>query len=86
MSSAEFTEWIAYAAIEPFGPDVDDYRAGIGAASNINIHRAEGANPVSPFELMPWREPPPEIEPTPEEITARILGTLDVATNRKALK
>jgi hypothetical protein len=31
MSSAEFSEWMAYAAVEPFGSQVDDARFGLVA-------------------------------------------------------
>lgn len=32
MSSAEFTNWKAYADLEPFGFEMDNYRMGVPAA------------------------------------------------------
>lgn len=40
MSSAEFTRWIAYAGIEPFGYPVDNYRFGISTQEIVNAVRA----------------------------------------------
>lgn len=40
MSSAEFTRWIAYAGIEPFGYPIDNYRFGISTQEIVNAVRA----------------------------------------------
>ena len=40
MSSAEFTRWIAYANIEPFGYPMDNYRMGVPAAAIVNTVRS----------------------------------------------
>jgi hypothetical protein len=40
MSSAEFTQWIAYANIEPFGYPMDNYRMGVPAAALVNSIRS----------------------------------------------
>lgn len=64
MSSAEFAEWMAYAALEPFGPQRDDVRAGTVAATLANIHRDRKARP-SPFtseDFFPSEEVPEETE------------------------
>lgn len=40
MSSAEFTRWIAYAGVEPFGYPMDNYRFGISTQEIVNSVRA----------------------------------------------
>lgn len=40
MSSAEFTRWIAYAGLEPFGFPMDNYRMGAPAAAIVNAVHA----------------------------------------------
>lgn len=40
MSSAEFTRWIAYAGIEPFGYPIDNFRFGISTQEIVNSVRA----------------------------------------------
>jgi hypothetical protein len=40
MSSAEFTRWIAYAGIEPFGYPIDNYRFGISTQEIVNSVRS----------------------------------------------
>jgi hypothetical protein len=39
MDAREFAEWIAYDAIEPFGGNREDQRAGTIVAAIINQHR-----------------------------------------------
>lgn len=40
VSSAEFTDWIAYANLEPFGYPMDNYRMGVPAAALVNTIRS----------------------------------------------
>lgn len=55
MSSREFSEWIAYSGIEPWGEDRADLRAGILASLTANINRGKGAKPFRPSDFMPYR-------------------------------
>ena len=59
MSSLEFTEWMAYYRIEPFGPWRSDYQAGIVAAAVVNARafRPKHEKPHGPAEFMPSFEP-----------------------------
>lgn len=41
MSSQEFTEWCAFAQLEPFGPLKDSHRIGTLAALLANINRTK---------------------------------------------
>jgi hypothetical protein len=56
MPSAEFTEWKAYAALEPFGEARADLRSGIVAATLANIHRAKKTKAFKPHDFMPFQE------------------------------
>ena len=39
MSSREFTEWLAYARLEPFGSEADDHRMAQLLALIANVNR-----------------------------------------------
>ena len=54
MSAAEFRAWMAYYEIEPFGEERADLRAGILAATLVNINRRKGRKAVTAHELMPY--------------------------------
>ncbi|WP_321902091.1 phage tail assembly protein T [Paraburkholderia tropica] len=56
VSSAEFTEWLAYSQIEHFGPLVEDLRAGVIAAAPYNVSRDRRAHPdpFGPRDVIPW--------------------------------
>jgi len=43
---------MAYYELEPFGPQRDNWHAGIVAALLANIHRAKGAKAMSPADFM----------------------------------
>lgn len=44
---------MAYADVEPFGPDADAWRAGIIASTIANVNRKKGSRPFSPQDFMP---------------------------------
>lgn len=56
MDAAEFGEWMAYWEDEPFGGVVDDFRAGLVAATAAN----HGFNPPKrargPMDFFPWHD------------------------------
>jgi hypothetical protein len=54
VTASELTEWQAYSEVEPWGPVVDDLRAGMGAAATLNMNRSRDADPIGPLELFPW--------------------------------
>jgi len=64
ISSRELTEWRAYYALEPFGDDRADLRAGVIAATTANVFRKSGTPPYKARDFMPkfggpkpdWRE------------------------------
>lgn len=52
LTSQEFSEWIAYYNTEPFGPQVDDLRAGVVAATVANVARAKGSKAMKPQDFF----------------------------------
>jgi hypothetical protein len=40
ISSAELSQWIAYAGVEPFGYPMDNFRMGVPAAAIVNTIRS----------------------------------------------
>lgn len=53
IGSEELTYWMAYADLEPFGPLVDDFRAGSGVAMTYNMNRNEKSNALGASDFMP---------------------------------
>ena len=58
ISSAEFTEWMAYYELEPFGDLVADHRHGAASAllANINRNSATRPEPYRSDEFIYWRD------------------------------
>jgi hypothetical protein len=70
VSSAEFTEWLGYYQIEPFGARIDDLRAGVIAAATYNVHRDVKKFPkaLGPVDVIGWLDglggqKPEEVDP-----------------------
>lgn len=57
LSGQELTEWMAFDAVEPFGEQRDDLRAGIVASTMANCHRSRGPA-FKPQDFMPFAEKP----------------------------
>jgi Protein of unknown function (DUF4035) len=53
MDREEYLNWQAYFALDPFGEERADYRAGIIAATIANVHRAKGQKAFTPPDFMP---------------------------------
>lgn len=68
ISSAEFTEWMAFYELEPFGDLVADLRHGTATSLLANINRDSKArpDPYTAEDFIPWRAgtPAKEAEPT----------------------
>ena len=45
IDSREFSEWMAYWYLEPFGPERDDMRHGVVAATIANVNRDPKTTP-----------------------------------------
>lgn len=64
MDSREFSEWMAYYGIEPWGEDRADLRSGILASITANINRKKNTKPYSPIDFMPYRQHDKKAEET----------------------
>jgi hypothetical protein len=68
ISSAEFTEWMAFYLIEPFGDMVADQRHGVATALHANLNRDSKVRP-EPYradDFIHWRDVGPVEETEPE--------------------
>jgi hypothetical protein len=56
MTSLEFTEWMAYCEIQPFGDEVADLRHGTATALLANLNRDSAARPTPyvPHDFIYW--------------------------------
>lgn len=74
MSSRELTEWMAFFSLEPWGTEVEDWRAGLIASTIANSYRdpKRRRKPYEPSDFMPRYEAPKVQEQSWEE-QARIL-------------
>lgn len=62
MTASQLTEWAAYASLEPWGPEVDDQRAGVIAATVANMAGKvlPKGKELTPADLFPGRLPKPK--------------------------
>jgi hypothetical protein len=59
IDSRELTEWAAFFGLEPWGTEVEDWRAGMVASiiANTNRDPKKQKKPFQPRDFMPRREP-----------------------------
>jgi hypothetical protein len=83
MSSAQFSEWLAYARLKGLPESRADFRSGQVCSVLANIHRDESAEPFTPSAFIP--DPLREIEPPPDltEANDRALKALFGSFARK---
>lgn len=53
MDSEEFTHWLAFERLEPWGGLQEDFRAGQITAAVVNMNRAPSTEPVSASDYFP---------------------------------
>jgi len=53
MSSAELSEWIAFAGLEPFGYEMDLLGHAITSSTIANVNRQKGKKAYKPEDFMP---------------------------------
>lgn len=65
MTAAEFGDWIAMYAIEPWGEFRTDLSGALVAATLANVNRSEHTQPFKPSDFLPrWQvEEIPEMDP-----------------------
>ena len=71
MTASQFAQWMAYAEVEPFGPQADDIRHGQQMSLTANINRDTKARPA-PFTAADFMLAPPEKQKQPEETPQQI--------------
>jgi hypothetical protein len=71
VSSRELTEWEAYAALEPFGEERGDLRAGVVASviANVNRDPKKRREPFEPKDFMPRFGETERAKPEPKRQT-----------------
>jgi hypothetical protein len=67
IGSEELTEWLGFSQLEPFGGMIEDLRAGIGAATTLNVNRGPDSEAMGPLDFFPWHKAlapaePPELD------------------------
>jgi hypothetical protein len=68
--------------VQPFGQEVEDYRAGVIATTTINMNRdPETTAPVQPLAVYPWHQPPAPPPDTPEEAAEKLRALLNAKAN-----
>lgn len=70
IDSAEFSEWMAYASIDPFLIDRSENMLAIIASILANIHRPKGHRAFKPEDFIP-EYGPKKIE-SPEDIFIKL--------------
>jgi hypothetical protein len=63
MSSSEFSSWLAFYRLEPFGEVRADFRTGLLCATVANLVRDKHQAPHTPADFMPLAELELEEEP-----------------------
>jgi len=60
MSGAEFAEWKAFYLADPWGPERDNWHAGIVAATAVRVAGGRAARSIreDDFVHRPWRSRP----------------------------
>ena len=56
MSARELAEWQAFYALEPFGPERDNWHHAMQAHLLANAHRAPNSRPAQLSDFM-WKTP-----------------------------
>lgn len=60
LTSLQFARWCAYFREEPWGHDIENFRAGTIAATVANVApREKGTRPLQPSQFFPARKPEP---------------------------
>lgn len=76
LSDAQYREWCEFFALEPWGSEVDFFRAGIIAATVANAapNRKPGSRPASPRDFMPKEDRSRDDGLDPRRIKAELLA------------
>lgn len=66
IDSRELTEWQVYFNLEPWGTEIEDWRAGMIASTIAEVNRdpKKQKKPFEPDDFMPKRDAQPKTEQT----------------------
>jgi hypothetical protein len=79
LDSMEITEWQAYDAITPIGPERGDVQAALIASTVINVNRSEGARAATLTDLLlDWDPVEPDADATREAIKQALIKTMAI--------
>lgn len=75
MTSREFSEWMAFYRLEPWGTAIDDWRFGMLAAMIANTNRdpKKQRKPFEAQDFMPVRDADPRHEMQSDDEIAQVL-------------
>ena len=82
MLSDEFSEWIAYDNVDPFGHDRIDYNHAITAMTIANCHRQKGQKVFKPKDFIPEFGEPTTKRQSAQEMQA-LMFSMAKAHNKK---
>ena len=74
MTSRQFTDWLAYYSVDPFGDQRADLRAGIVSAVVANRWRGKNEQPLEPSDFMPFRVRKAQTPDEMRSVLASVLG------------
>lgn len=91
LGPREFAEWIAYAQIEPFGPDRQDYAVAIVAHTVAQTMGGKSARSLTPRDFLPFPQgvAAQRAEMSPDLIAARMqqfAGEVRKMRERRAMR
>jgi Protein of unknown function (DUF4035) len=84
MSSLEYAHWMAFAGMEPIGPERPDFGAAVIASTLANVNRDPKRRP-SPYEasdFLPFR--PRSQRDEEEEVVQQLLAVFPMPQNEDA--
>lgn len=81
LSTDEFAEWMAYWQLEPFGPEIDDQRAGTIAAATYNCAMTSDASRLGWSDIF-IRDPEEHAARKQRELAARIEAAFEAHNAR----
>ena len=78
MSSREFSEWMAYYEMEPFGEERADLRQALTTTAIVNVAQAQTKHPkwMKPEDYMPFSKAAPTRDgpAPPDELKDKLLA------------
>lgn len=87
MTGEDVTDWLAFAALEPWGCDIEDRRALYLAHAAATAYGGEGPNAEDYFTH--WKNGEPEPPQTPEDvadIVSMMAGCIEATAEQRTLQ